>query len=137
AGEHGAIIGFVAQRLVAMGECTGLPCPVLAFDVAGGPPAEIASSVIAAATTADGVVVAVAGPDPDPAIEAIDLESGGRRSLGSLRNGTLPLAGWSSVAGIETGPSGIGLVRADGTPEALDVGAAFHQPATDIEGVLP
>ncbi len=136
-GGHGAIIGFVGQRLVAMGECDGVPCPVLSFGVAGGPPTEIASAVIAAATSADGLVVAIAGSGPETTIEAIDLESGDRHSLGSLADGALPLAGSSRVAGIETIPRAVGVIRADGTPEALDVGASFHEPATENEGVLP
>ncbi|MEO8461898.1 MAG: hypothetical protein ABI555_01690, partial [Chloroflexota bacterium] len=136
-GGHGAIIGFVGQRLVAMGECDGVPCPILSFGVAGGPPTEIAPSVIAAATSADGLVVAIAGSGPETAIEAIDLESGARHSLGSLANGALPLAGSSRVAGIETIPSAIGVIRADGTPEAFDVGDTFHASATENEGVVP
>ncbi|MEO8207906.1 MAG: hypothetical protein ABI598_02630 [Chloroflexota bacterium] len=120
-GSSGAMVGFAGPTLVVMGACSGLPCPVVVWNIAGGPAREIAPSVLGAAVAGNLVIAVVAGEGGVPESIAVDLRSRTRRSIGALDGGLLPLGGSAAFAGIETSPDQIGVARPDGMPAMLDL----------------
>ncbi|MES2209838.1 MAG: hypothetical protein V4515_06595 [Chloroflexota bacterium] len=132
-GEHGALIGFIGDRLVTRAGCSGLPCAILAFDLATGRSETIEASAIGASVSRDGqLVVAIPDDDGSATAVAIDLQTRERRSLGLLEPGVV-LDGTSGTAGIETPADAVGLIQAGGQPATL----VIAPPATSDRKVQP
>ncbi len=130
-GAQGGLIGFAGDHLVSMAACGGLPCGVLSWDLVTGMPATLEAAAIGAAVSRDGrVVAAVRDAGAETRAFAIDPATGSREPLGVIDAGTVPVGGTSAVAGVETGPEAVGLVRDVGQPIPLELGPRIDSPAT-------
>lgn len=132
-GEHGALIGFVGDRLITQASCSGLPCDILSWDLLTLRPTTIEAGAIGAGVSGDGQIV-VATPDLGGNASAvlIDLGTGQRTSIGALEPGAMPQRG-SGTSGIETRPGDVGLSHAGGPPSIL----AIDPPATSNWEIQP
>ncbi len=118
---HGPLVGFAGDRLVTRDGCAGLPCDILAWDLATRRSWAIEHSAVGAAVSRDGrVVVAVRTAEGSLTAIAIDPETGERRSLGVLEPDTV-LQDGSGTSGIEAIPSEVGINRAGNPPATFDI----------------
>ncbi len=137
-GAQGEVVGYTDDHLVTMAACGGLPCGVLSWEIATGTPTTLETAAIGAAVSPDGrVVVAIRDAGADTQAFTIDPSTGSRRSLGVLGAGTVPVGGVSAVAGAETAPDAVGLVRDTGQPVLLELGPRIDSPATRSLEVQP
>ena len=131
AGEgQGPIVGFSGGQLVTWAACHGLPCPVVAWDIAGGSDRTLALEASGAALSGDGrrLVITRSGAAGEGELVAIDVRSGGARSLGAGGVDDLPLSG---AAGVAAGMEIVGRQRGDRPcwtrPDPLGAGGRRHQ----------
>ncbi len=118
---HGPLVGFAGDRLITRDGCAGLPCDILAWDLATQRSSAIEHSAVGAAVSRNGrVVVAVRTADGSVTAIAIDPETGERRSLGAFEPDTV-LQDGSGTSGIEAIPSEVGIKRAGNPPATFDI----------------
>lgn len=139
AGEgQGPIVGFAGDLLVAWGSCSGLPCPVAAWNLAGAPSRILAPEAAGAALTADGRQLVVVRSDAgnDRPLAAIDISSGAIRPIGARGPDALPLSGAAGmVAGLETTGARVAIGHAGRVPVAvsIDGDSTFTSPDREVQ----
>jgi hypothetical protein len=106
----GPAVGVVGGRLVALGPCLGLPCPVIGIDLDTGATRTIGMTAGPAVLAgADGSLLVVTTADGE--VEVVDAAAGVRRPdrvAGST--GLAPvLRGSTATSGVETGPLAMAL----------------------------
>jgi hypothetical protein len=105
----GPLLGAQEDTGVAMGACTGFPCPIEAIDLGTGRHSQLLDAAGSAAM-GDGVLVFEAA---DGSVAALDIASGRRRAL-DVEHGLLPVRRTSSAtSGAET-PTGSVLLAPGG-----------------------
>jgi hypothetical protein len=130
--QEGALIGFAGADLVTWGACTGLPCPVLAWNLATGHSRNLVGDASAAALTGDGRrLVALLTDDTATRPVEVDTASGRMTGLKGLPAGRLPFAGESSPdVGLEVADDEVAMTAPSGNPFAFrpDLAAAEALP---------
>lgn len=123
---QGPMLGFAGDRLVTWAACDGLPCGLLAWDVAGSRPTTIVTGASAAGLTGDGrlLVVVIADGTGERSV-VFDLTTGRSRPFRGLQPGERPVArGGIGAGGLELAPDQIAVSQPAGEPHAIRPTAA-------------
>jgi hypothetical protein len=141
---QGQLVGFDRHLAVTFRAGTGLPCELIATDLATGHQAVLAAEAVGAATTVvDGrlVVAAQIVADGAESLVGIDAASARTWSLAGRPDGiSLLPSGGASSAGAEVVPGRVAAIRATGDAVEIDPadstgrGPAFvpARPATEV-----
>jgi hypothetical protein len=124
--EQGPMIGFSGGLLVTWAACDGFPCPVLAWDPAGGTAARtLIGDASAAALTGDArlLVVTESNEDGERTL-ALDPASLASATLHGLHDGERPLGSAAAQSqGVEIDASGVAVGTAAGSIRLIHVTA--------------
>ncbi len=122
---QGGLIGLAPRSIVTWDWCPGLPCPILAWDLATGDPSLLTEGAIAAALTGDGRHLVLVKSAPGGTTLRIDLVSRAEHRIEPFEAGALPLAdGPGALVGLEVEADEIAIGAFDGDPRPFRPAAA-------------
>jgi hypothetical protein len=124
-GAQGQVVGFAGGRLVTWAQCVGLPCGIVAWDVAARTSTEIVDRAESAAVTDDGEFLLAVKDSIRNRTIRVAADRGGEVAVrGVARDEQVLAGGVTGFAGYEGGPDEVGLAIPNGTPRAFRPSAA-------------
>jgi hypothetical protein len=129
AGPQGQVIGFAGGKLLTWDRCEGLPCGILAWDIASGTSALVVDRAESAAVTEDGeLLVAVKSSIRGRAVRLAVGRDSEVLIMGIALEEQLLAGGVTGFAGFEAAPDEVALAITNGTPRAFRPAAAEVLP---------